>query len=408
VIRKPELLAPVGDFEKLKFAINYGADAVYLAGQSFGLRAYAKNFDLVQLTEAIQYAHSFNVKVYLVMNIFANNNDIEELVTYVKNLEGLKLNGIVVADMGVFDVVKEYLPYINLHVSTQANNTNYRSILSWIKMGAKRIITARELSLNEIREIKTRVSNNIELEGFIHGSMCIAYSGRCILSNYISGRSANSGECSQVCRFKFSLIDHSNPSEDYPVYEDSKGTYILSSKDLCMIEHLDELVDAGLDSLKIEGRMKSSYYVGSVVMIYREALDDLFRDKELYDFKKTYYLDELRKTSHRGFSTGFYLGKPSAKDQMYNTTSYVQTHSFIAMVVGYDEEKGIATIEQRNKFLKGDVVEIVSRNYVFEQSIGDIQTMDGEFVVEASHPKQLLKIKVDSPVKIFDMIRREK
>ncbi len=405
---KIELLAPAGDIEKLKIAVLYGADAVYLGGTSFGLRAKAKNFDYEHMKEGIDFAHAHGVKVYVTCNIFAHNQDIPQLPGYLKELEELGADAILVADPGVFAIAAETVPNMNIHISTQANNTNYRSALFWHKLGAKRIVMARELSLKEIKDISCNIPEDMEIEAFVHGAMCISYSGRCLLSNYLSGRDANKGACSHPCRWQYYVTEKTRPNEYMPIVEDDRGTYIFNSKDLCMIEHIPELAEAGITSLKIEGRIKTCFYVGTVVRAYREAIDDYMKSPELYESKKEYYLQEVAKASYRGFTTGFYYGKPSDKDQIYTTSSYIRTYDFIGMVLDYDENTGFATVEQRNKFVIGDKVEFLRHGgEVFSQEITEMYSIQGEALTQAPHPQQIIKLKVDKKVEKWDMMRKE-
>lgn len=409
-MNKIELLAPAGDLEKLKIAVLYGADAVYLGGTSFSLRAKAKNFNTEQMKEGIEFAHSHGAKVYVTCNIFAHNEDFKHMAEYFKELQELGADALLIADPGVFALARETVPDMDLHVSTQANNTNYHTALFWEKQGAKRIVMARELSMHEIKEISQNIPDDLEIEAFVHGAMCISYSGRCLLSNYLSGRDANKGACSHPCRWEYFVTEKTRPNEYMPIVEEDRGTYIFNSKDLCMIDHIPELIDAGIMSLKIEGRIKTAFYVGTIVKAYREAIDDYLTSPDIYNKKRDsgYYIQEAAKASYRGFTTGFYYGKPGKDEQIYTTSSYIRTYDFIGMVKDYDTETGFATIEQRNKFVKGDEVEFMLQNGgVFKQTIDEIYTLDGESVNEAPHPQQLLKVKTSHPVKPFDMMRKE-
>lgn len=406
--KKIELLAPAGDLEKLKIAVLYGADAVYLGGTSFGLRAKAKNFDYDQMKEGVEFAHAHNAKVYVTCNIFAHNDDFDELPNYLRELEEIGVDAILVADPGVFAVARETVPNMDIHISTQANNTNYHTALFWKNLGATRIVMARELSLNEIKGISNNIPEDLEIEAFVHGAMCISYSGRCLLSNYLSGRDANKGACSHPCRWQYYVTEKTRPNEYMPIVEDDRGTYIFNSKDLCMIQHIPELIDAGIMSLKIEGRIKTCFYVGTVIKAYREAIDDYLKDPTIYESKKDYYLQEVAKASYRGFTTGFYYGKPNAQDQIYTTSSYIRTYDFIGMVLDYDIKTGFATIEQRNKFVVGDKVEFLRHNgEVFEMVVEEMYNDKGEKITEAPHPQQIIKLKVAKAVENFDMMRKE-
>ncbi|MFR4986186.1 MAG: peptidase U32 family protein [Lachnospirales bacterium] len=407
--KKVELLAPAGDLERLKVAILYGADAVYLGGNAFGLRAKAKNFSIEEMEEGVKFAHSHNAKVYVTCNIFAHNSDInnEKLIKYLKELEKINVDGVIVADPGVFSIVKETVPNMEVHISTQANTTNYQTAKFWKSLGATRVVMAREMSFKEIKALADNVED-IEIEAFVHGAMCMAYSGRCLLSNYFTNRDANRGACAQSCRWKYKIVEETRPGEYYPIEEDERGTYIFNSKDLCMIQYIPELIESGVYSFKIEGRVKTSYYVGSVIKAYREAIDDYLTDPALYESKKEYYLDEVKKSSYRGYTTGFFLGKPDEDAQVYTSNSYVRTYDFIGLVKEYDKETGFAIIEQRNKFVVGEEIEFLTTNGKnFSQKVVEMYDTEGNRLEEAPHPQQIIKLKVDNPVSPFDMMRKE-
>lgn len=407
--KKVELLAPAGDLERLKVAILYGADAVYLGGNAFGLRAKAKNFSIEEMEEGVKFAHSHNAKVYVTCNIFAHNSDInnEKLIKYLKELEKINVDGVIVADPGVFSIVKETVPNMEVHISTQANTTNYQTAKFWKSLGATRVVMAREMSFKEIKALADNVQD-IEIEAFVHGAMCMAYSGRCLLSNYFTNRDANRGACAQSCRWKYNIVEETRPGEYYPIEEDERGTYIFNSKDLCMIQYIPELIESGVYSFKIEGRVKTSYYVGSVIKAYREAIDDYLTDPALYESKKEYYLDEVKKSSYRGYTTGFFLGKPDEDAQVYTSNSYVRTYDFIGLVKEYDKETGFAIIEQRNKFVVGEEIEFLTTNGKnFSQKVVEMYDTEGNRLEEAPHPQQIIKLKVDTPVSPFDMMRKE-
>lgn len=407
--KKVELLAPAGDLERLKVAILYGADAVYLGGNAFGLRAKAKNFSIEEMAEGVEFAHSHNAKVYVTCNIFAHNSDInsDKLVTYLKELERINVDGVIVADPGVFSIVKETVPNMEVHISTQANTTNYQTAKFWKSLGATRVVMAREMSFKEIKALADNVSD-IEIEAFVHGAMCMAYSGRCLLSNYFTNRDANRGACAQSCRWKYKIVEETRPGEYYPIEEDERGTYIFNSKDLCMIEYIPELIEAGVYSFKIEGRVKTSYYVGSVIKAYREAIDDYLKDPALYESKKAYYLEEVKKSSYRGYTTGFFFDKPKEDAQVYTSNSYVRTYDFIGLVKEYDKQTGFAIIEQRNKFVVGEEIEfLTTKGRNFSQKVVEMYDMDGNKLEEAPHPQQIIRLKVDNPVSPFDMMRKE-
>ncbi len=405
---KPELLAPAGDLEKLKIAVLYGADAVYMGGTSFGLRAKAKNFGSADMREGIDFAHEHGAKVYITCNIFAHNEDFEKLPAYLEELRELKADAILVSDPGVFSVARQVVPDMDIHISTQANNTNYRSALFWKELGAKRIVMARELSLKEITEINQNIPPELETEAFVHGAMCISYSGRCLLSNYLSGRDANRGACSHPCRWQYYVTEETRPGEYMPIVEEERGTYIFNSKDLCMVQNIPDLVRAGIKSLKIEGRIKTSFYVGTVVKAYREAIDDYFKDPALYESRRERYVAEAAKASYRGFTTGFYYGKPQSGEQIYTTSSYIRTYDFIGMVIDYDSEKGLALIEQRNKFVLGDKAEFLRHGAdVLEMTVDEMYDENMTPITEAPHPQQHIWLRVPGEVNKYDMLRRE-
>lgn len=401
-----ELLAPAGDLQKLKMAIIYGADAVYLAGQKFGLRAAAKNFSLENMIEGLKFAHEKGRKVYVTLNIIPHNEDLEGLPDYIKELDSIGVDAVIVSDPGVLSIVKENAPDLEVHLSTQANTTNYASANFWHKLGVKRIIVARELSLVEIKEIMDKKPEDLDIEAFVHGAMCISYSGRCLLSNYMTNRDANRGECAQSCRWKYHLVEEQRPGEYYPVYEDDKGTFIFNSKDLCMIEHLPKVIEAGISSLKIEGRMKSPYYVATVIRSYRMAIDKYLEDPEGYEYDPK-WLDEIKKASHRDFTTGFYFEKPSGNEQLYTSSSYIRNYDFVGMVLDYDAESQIATVEQRNRMFVGDKVEVFGPNKeYFELTIEEMWNSKGEVTDVAPHAQEKIKIRMKQPVEKWDMLRK--
>lgn len=406
--KKIELLAPAGDLEKLKVAVLYGADAIYLGGNAFGLRAKSKNFTLEQMEEGVKYAHSHNVKIYVTCNIFAHNSDFNKLESYLKSLEEINVDGVIVADPGIFSVVKNTVPNMEIHISTQANTTNFQTALFWKNLGATRIVTAREMSFKEIKAMSDKLDKNVEIEAFVHGAMCMAYSGRCLLSNYFSNRDSNRGACSQSCRWKFNVVEETRPNEYYPIEEDERGTYIFNSKDLCMIEYIPELVEAGIYSFKIEGRAKTAYYVATVVKAYREAIDDYLKDPAIYESKKDYYASEIRKSSYRGYTTGFYFNKPKEDAQVYTNNTYVRTYDFVGIVKEYNKETGFAIIEQRNKFVLGDEVEfLTTKGENFTQKIEEMYDLEGNSLNQAPHPQQIIKLKVEKEVLPFDIMRKE-
>lgn len=399
-MNKPELLAPAGNIEKLKTAIEFGADAVYLGGSKLNLRAFADNFSLDELKEGIEFAHSRNKKVYITLNVFPHNEDLNGLEEYLKDLYEIKADAVIVSDPGIIMTAREVVPNLEIHLSTQANSVNYKTAIFWHKQGVKRIVVARELSLKEIKSMKEKIPETCEIEAFVHGSMCISYSGRCLLSNYMTGRDSNRGACAQPCRYKYSLVEEKRPNEYFPVYEDEKGTYIMNSKDLCMIEHIPDLISAGIDSLKIEGRMKSSYYVASVVKAYREAIDTYFENPEEYKFNEK-WMEYLTKPSHRRYTTGFYYG--DSNKQHYESSSYIRDFDIVGIVRSYDKETGIAVIEQRNKCYAGDKVEVLRpRGENLEIELKDLKNKDGEAIESTPVAQMIYTIKTDKVLESGD------
>ena len=400
---KIELLAPAGDLEKLKIAVLYGADAVYLGGRHFGLRAGAGNFTEEDLADGVRFAHEHGVRVYVTVNIFAHNRDLEGLPDYLDMLCRLEVDAVIVSDPGVNRMIRELYPALPVHLSTQANTTNWAAARFWEELGVRRIVLARELTLLEIREIREQVA--LELEIFIHGAMCISYSGRCLLSSYLTGRDANRGDCAQSCRWKYALVEEKRPGEYFPIEEDDRGSYILGSKDLCLIEHIPALAGAGVSSFKIEGRMKSVNYGAGVVKAYREAIDAYISDPENYRFNPT-WLEEISKVSHRDYTTGFLFGRPGPAGQHYAGEIYRRSHIFAGLVRGYESDSGMAVIEQRNRFAVGDEVEImVPRGESFRQKITRIINKEGAAVDAAPHPQQIVRIPVDKPVPAYSIMR---
>jgi putative protease len=405
-MEKIELLAPAGDLEKLKMAIIYGADAVYIGGQLFGLRASAKNFSVEDMKTGIKFAHERGKKVYITLNIIPHNDDLEELPEYLKCLQELNVDAVILSDPGTFMYVKECAPDMEVHLSTQANNTNYMSAKFWYKQGIKRVILARELSFKEIKEIRANIPDDLELEAFVHGAMCISYSGRCLLSNYMANRDANKGACAHPCRWQYYLMEEKRPGEYIPVFEDEKGTYFFNSKDLCMIEYIPELIESGLSSLKIEGRMKSAYYVANIVNVYRNAIDTYYENKEAYKYDPNWMI-EIKKASHRKFTNGFYMDKPTDQEQLYENSSYIREYDFVGVVVDYDEEKGIATVEQRNRIFKGESIEVMGPGLKnFTQRITQMWNDKGEELEVAPHPQQVIQIKMEKHVEKYYILRK--
>lgn len=406
-MRKTELLIPAGSLDVLKTAVIYGADAVYLGGEAFGLRAKAKNFTNEEIMEGIKFAHDHGVKVYITANILAHNDDLPGVEAYFEELKTIRPDALIISDPGVFTIAKRVLPDMEIHISTQANNTNYGTYLFWHELGAKRVVSARELSLKEIKEIRAHIPEDMEIESFIHGAMCISYSGRCLLSNFFTGRDANQGACTHPCRWKYSVVEETRPGEYMPVYENERGTYIFNSKDLCMIEHVPEMIDAGIDSFKIEGRMKTALYVATVARTYRKAIDDYLEDPEKYKANMEWYKEEIGKCTYREFTTGFYFGKPTSETQIYDSNTYVKNYIYLGTVEERDA-RGFAKIEQKNKFSVGETIEIMKpdgRN--ISALVCGIYTEEGESQESAPHPKQILYIDLDGEVEQYDILRKK-
>lgn len=403
-MKKPELLAPAGNLEKLKMALLYGADAVFLGGKSFGLRAFGGNFTHEEMQEGVEFAHQLGKKVYVTVNIYPHNSDLKALPDYLQYLEAINVDAALVADLGVFQIARSVAPKLNLHISTQANNTNWATVQAWQELGAERVVLARELSLQEIREIREKCS--VELEMFVHGAMCISYSGRCLMSNYFTGRDANRGGCAQPCRWKYSLVEEKRPGEHFPILEDERGTYIFNSKDMCLLPYIGSVIDSGVDSLKIEGRMKSVHYVASVVSAYRQAIDSYIANPQTFKVQQN-WLDELQKVSHRAYTTGFYFNRPTENDQIYGTSSYTQTADFIGLVLAYESNTGYIVVEQRNNMKVGQEIEIIQPDgLIFKQLISEMLDESGIMINVAPHAQQIVKIKVDQPVEPYAMLRR--
>ena len=390
---KLELLAPAGDMEKLKTAVDFGADAVYFGGEMFSLRAGAGNLSVPEIEKAMDWMHERGAKGYMTVNIYPHNGDILPLRDYISKIRHIPVDAFLVSDPGVMGLLREQIPDAEIHLSTQANTTNYLSAAFWAAQGVKRIVAAREVSLEELAVMRENLPADIELEAFVHGAMCISYSGRCLLSNFMAGRDANRGACTHPCRWKYSLVEEQRPGEYYPVEEDARGSYIMNSRDLCMIDRIPDLADAGVYSLKIEGRMKSMYYVATVVSAYRAAMDAYLADPAGYRFDPAWY-DELCKASHREFTHGFYYNKPTDKDQNYLTSDYIRDYSFVGLVRDTDEKSDLTTVEQRNKFSVGDTVEIFGPHTAYwEETIEEMYDEDEEPVESAPHPQQILRIR---------------
>lgn len=405
-MKKPELLIPASSLEVLKTAVIFGADAVYIGGEAFGLRAKAKNFTPEEMREGIAFAHEHGVKVHVTANILAHNYDLEGARAYFKELSDIKPDALIVADPGMVMLAKENCPGIDIHLSTQANNTNYMTFRFWYDQGIRRVVCARELSLKEIKEIRENIPADMEIESFIHGAMCISYSGRCLLSSYFTGRDANHGACTHPCRWKYSIVEETRPGEYLPVFENERGTYIFNSKDLCMIEHIPEMMDAGIDSFKIEGRMKTALYVATVARTYRKAVDAAASSREAYEKILPWCLEEISKCTYRQFTTGFYFGKPDENTQIYDNNTYINEYIYLG-IVGETEGNTVG-IEQRNKFSVGEIIEIMKPDGTNrETKVLSIVNEDGEEMESAPHPQQKLKVTLDAPASSYDILRKK-
>ncbi len=403
---RPELLIPASSLEVLKVAVIYGADAVYIGGEAFGLRAKAKNFSSDEMREGIAFAHEHGVKVFVTANILAHNSDLDGVREYMKELKDIKPDALIIADPAIFSIAKEICPEIEIHISTQANNTNYGTFNFWHGLGAKRVVTARELSLEEIKEIRKNIPDELEIETFIHGAMCISYSGRCLLSSFMAGRDANQGACTHPCRWKYAVVEESRPGEYMPVYENERGTYIFNSKDLCMIEHIPEMMEAGIDSFKVEGRMKTALYVATVARTYRMAIDDYKKSPEYYRERIPVYKSEIAKCTYRQYTTGFFFGKPDENTQIYDSNTYVKEYTYLGIVSGKNQNG--YRIEQRNKFSVGEMIEVMKPDgdNIGAKVLG-IYDEDGNSVESAPHPKQIIYVDLGIDLEEFDILRRE-
>ena len=398
---------PASSLEVLKVAVTFGADAVYIGGEAFGLRAKAKNFSMEDMAEGIRFAHDHGVKVYVTANILAHNDDLDGARAYFEELKTIGPDALIISDPGMFTIAREVCPEIDIHVSTQANNVNYMTFLFWQRQGATRVVTGRELSLKEIREIRDHIPDSLEIETFVHGAMCISYSGRCLLSNFFTGRDANRGACTHPCRWKYSVVEETRPGEYMPVYENERGTYIFNSKDLCMVDHLPDLVDAGVDSLKIEGRMKTALYVATVARTYRKALDDLEKGREVYAQNLPWYEQQITGCTYRRFTTGFFYGKPDENSQIYDSNTYEKDYVYLG-IAGQPDENGFFDLEQRNKFSVGETIEIMKpdgRN--IEVTVEQICDMEGNDQESAPHAKQALKVRLSAAPEAMDILRRK-
>ena len=406
-MRRPELLIPASSLEVLKIAVIYGADAVYIGGEAFGLRAKAKNFSMEEIREGIAFAHAHDVKVYITANILAHNGDLDGVREYFAELREIKPDALIISDPGVYMIAKEVCPEIERHISTQANNTNYGTYRFWYEQGAKRVVSARELSLAEIKEIRANIPDDLEIETFIHGAMCISYSGRCLLSNYFTGRDANQGACTHPCRWKYAVVEEKRPGEYLPVYENERGTYIFNSKHLCMIEHIPELMESGIDSFKIEGRMKTALYVATVARTYRRAIDDYKQSPELYREHMAWYQEQISNCTYRQFTTGFFFGKPSDEAQIYDNNTYVKEYTYLG-IVGEQNEEGLYRVEQRNKFSVGESIEVMKPDGAnITVTVQRIVDEEGNDMESAPHPKQVLYIDLGQPLAMYDILRRK-
>ena len=404
-IKKPEILAPAGNLEILKTAVIYGADAVYIGGEAFGLRAAAHNFDAKEMREGIGFAHEHGAKVYVTANILAHNDDISGVKDYFNELKDIRPDAVIIADPGVFALAKEIIPEIPKHVSTQSNNVNYATFLFWQQMGAERVVTGRELSLQEIKDIRSNIPDDLEIETFVHGAMCMSYSGRCLLSNYMTGRDANRGACTHPCRWTYSLVEEQRPGEFMPVYENERGTFIFNSKDLCMIEHIPELLECGIDSFKIEGRMKTALYVASVVRAYRMAVDDYMEDPEKYRERIPFYMDEVNSCSRRKYTTGFFFEKAGV-ESMYYEAERTAPATYMGTVLEVTDD-GKAVIEQKNKFFAGDTLELITpKGDNRAVKILSIEDENGNEMESCPHPKQRLLLRTDVRLNAYDILRK--
>ena len=405
MMKKPELLAPAGSLNKLKIAITYGADAVYVGGEEFSLRVAAENFSPEELCEGVKFAHERGKKVYLTANIIPHNADIAEYEEFLKKYMAAGFDAVILSDLGMFQLTRELAPELEIHISTQANNVNFKSAETWYKMGAKRVILAREMSFDEISEIREKTPDELELEAFVHGAMCISYSGRCLLSNYMTNRDSNLGACSHPCRWKYNLVEETRPGEYMPVFENERGTFIYNSKDLCMIEHMDKLIKSGLDSFKIEGRVKTEYYLATVVKAYRDAIDKYFEDPDAFETDPK-WLTEIKKVSHRDYTTGFFFGKPDGNEQNYETSSYIRNYELLGIVESYDKEKKLLSVIQKNRFFKGSEVEFLRPEGEFvKHKIEYMEDENGEELEVANRPQSIAKIRIDTPLAPDTMMR---
>lgn len=405
-MQKIELLAPAGDLERLKTAFIYGADAVYIGGEIFGMRSAAKNFNKEDMAEGVKFAHERGKQVFVTVNIIPRNEEFEQLEAYLKELDEIGVDAVIVSDPGVFSVVRRVLPNMEIHISTQASTTNAASATFWYNQGAKRVVMARELSFKEIQEIRENSPKDMDIEAFIHGAMCMSYSGKCVISNYTTGRDANRGACAQSCRWKYTLVEENENGDYEKVLDDIDSEFFFNTKDMCMIEYVPQIIESGINSFKIEGRMKTAYYVATTVRAYRMAIDEYIKNPENWKFNPM-WLEELKKGSHRHFSTGFYLGKTATKDQNYESASYVRNYDFIGVVRGHDKENDLVIVEQRNRMFVGDEIEIIGPyKETMYATILEMYNEDGEPIESAPHAKQIVKMKLDIEVEENYMLRK--
>ena len=405
-MKKVELLAPAGDLERLKIAFTYGADAVYLGGEIFGMRSAAKNFTIEEMAEGVAFAHERDKQVFVTINIIPRNEELDQLKDYLLELDRIGVDAVIVSDPGVFTIVKETLPNMEIHISTQASTTNASAANFWYNQGAKRVVMARELSFKEIKELRDNCPEDMDIEAFVHGAMCMSYSGKCVISNYTTGRDANRGACAQPCRWKYTLVDEVSPGKFEKVVEGIDSSFFFNSKDLCMIEYIPQIIESGITSLKIEGRMKTAYYVATTVRAYRMALDEYYKDPENFKFNPM-WLDELKKGSHRDYCTGFYFNRPDADAHNYESASYIRNYDFIGIVRGHDEENDLVIVEQRNKMNVGDKIEVIGPfKETIHANILDMYNEVGEPIESAPHARQIVKMKLDIKVEKDYMLRK--
>ena len=405
-MKKIELLAPAGDLERLKIAFTYGADAVYIGGEIFGMRSAAKNFTIEEMKEGVEFAHNLGKQVFVTINIIPRSEELEQLPPYLLQLQEIGVDAVIVSDAGVFSIVKKTIPNMEVHISTQASTSNSVAAKFWYEQGAQRVVTARELSFDEIRSIRDNVPEDMDIEAFVHGAMCMSYSGKCVISNYTTGRDANRGACAQPCRWKYNLVKENENGEYEEVINGIDSSFFFNSKDLCMIEYIPDLVKCGLNSFKIEGRVKSEYYVSTVIGIYRRAIDEYFKDPDNYEFDPK-WMDELCKVSHRGYTTGFYYGKPAHTEQNYASSAYIRKYDMVGIVKSYNPDTGIAEVVQKNRFFKGDEIELLRPvGKFFNQKVSYMTDSDGNEIEVANRPQSIVYVKTDMPVEPDTFLRK--